>query len=86
MEALPPAVSVVIPCYHGKNLLAEAIESVLLQTHQDFEIVLVDNNADPESKAVMEKFRKAYPNKIRIVFEPDQGVCSARNRGKMDDG
>ena len=81
MESLVPIVSVVIPCYRAKTLLVEAIESVLDQTFQNFEIVLVDNNADSETKNVMEKFRNENPGKIRIVPEPEQGVCSARNRG-----
>jgi glycosyltransferase involved in cell wall biosynthesis len=75
---------VVIPCYRGKNLLAEAITSVLAQTFRNFEILLVDNNADAETKAVMEKFRNDNSGRIRIVQEPEQGVCSARNRGILD--
>lgn len=84
MESSVPVVSVVIPCYRAKTLLVEAIESVLAQTFQNFEIVLVDNNADPETNTVMEKFRNENPEKIRIVPEPEQGVCSARNRGILE--
>ncbi|MEC4682644.1 MAG: glycosyltransferase family 2 protein [Nitrospirota bacterium] len=84
MESRKPEVSVVVPCYRGKNFLAEAIESVLIQTFNNFEILLVDNNADAETKAVMEKFCKENSEKIRIVHEPEQGVCSARNRGIIE--
>ena len=83
-EAEAPEVSVVIPCYRGGELLGEGIDSVLAQTCQNFEIVLVDNNADLTTKAVMERYRSLAPNRIRIVSEPEQGVCSARNRGILE--
>lgn len=79
-----PEISVVIPSYRGGSLLAEAIESVLVQSFQDFEIVLVDNNADPETKAIILRYMKEYPNRIRVFLETEQGVCSARNRGILE--
>ncbi len=51
-EAGAPEVSVVIPCYRGGELLGEGIDSVLAQTCQNFEIVLVDNNADLKSSGI----------------------------------
>lgn len=79
-----PAVSVVIPAYKGGALLAEAIDSVLKQTFQDFEIIIVDNNADPDTRIVISRYKKEHPEKIRIVMESEQGVCSARNRGILE--
>ena len=51
-EAGEPEISVVIPCYRGAELLGEGIDSVLAQTFQNFEIVLVDNNADVKSSGI----------------------------------
>ncbi|MEC4682640.1 MAG: glycosyltransferase family 2 protein [Nitrospirota bacterium] len=79
-----PEVSVVIPCYRGGEHLAEGIESVLAQTFRNFEIVLVDNNVDPETKVVMERYRNSSPERIRIARETGQGACSARNRGILE--
>ena len=79
-----PEISVVIPTYRALDLLRNAIESVLQQTFDDFEIVLVDNNASVDTKKVAEEFRHLHPKKVRIVYESTPGVCSARNRGILE--
>jgi glycosyltransferase involved in cell wall biosynthesis len=79
-----PEISVVIPIYRAVGLLQEAIESVLKQTFEDFEIVLSENNASAETLRLAEGFVQLYPEKIRIVHEPTPGVCSSRNRGILE--
>lgn len=76
-----PAVSVVIPIFRSEGLLEETLESVLNQTFQDFEIILVDNNASSGTRAIADFYKKRFPDLIRIIREPEQGVCSARNTG-----
>jgi len=79
-----PAVSVVITMYREEELLAESLESVLAQTFQDHEIVLVDNNASPGTRAIAENYRSCYPDVVRIVHEPNQGVASGKYRGVLE--
>lgn len=79
-----PLVSVVIPFYRAENLLGITIDSVLAQTFKDYEIVLVDNNANAKSKEVAENQVIKYPEIIRILHEKTQGACSARNRGILE--
>ena len=79
-----PEVSVVITCYRGGKFLAEAIDSVLSQTFRDFEIVLVDNNANEETRDVMRRYLDNCPNVIRSVLQPEQGAPSARNMGILE--
>ena len=76
-----PELSVVIPVYSRGLELAHSIESVLAQTYQNFEIVLVDNNAKDVARSTAKNFVERFPEKIRLVKESDQGVCSARNTG-----
>ena len=76
-----PEISVVITMYRENFLLVQAIESVLSQTFRDFEIVLVDNNCTSVTREVAERYVSRFPGQIRIVHEPVQGVCSARNAG-----
>lgn len=78
-----PDVSVIIPCYSRSWELSESIESVLSQTFQNFELILVDNNAKSATREVIQKFADQFPDKVRVIHEPDQGVCSARNAGIM---
>lgn len=80
-KPVPPVVSVVVPIYSGGALLAPTIESVLCQTFQDFEIILVDNNASEETKSIARDYAQKHPHRIRILNEPIQGNPSARNTG-----
>lgn len=79
-----PRVSVVIPLYKGGKYAEDAISSVLAQTFTDFEIIIVDNNASDESRRHAYPFAERFPEKIRVVPESIQGVCTARNRGILE--
>ncbi|EAY57462.1 MAG: probable glycosyl transferase, family 2 [Leptospirillum rubarum] len=68
-----PEVSVIIPMYREGPLISETIESILSQTFTDYEIILVDNNADPETRGFAEEFVKKHPDKIRLTKETTQG-------------
>jgi glycosyltransferase involved in cell wall biosynthesis len=73
-----PLFSVVIPVYNRAGLLREAITSVLAQTDQDFEIVVVDDGSTDDPERVVKEF--ADP---RIVFlrQKNRGGGAARNTG-----
>jgi GT2 family glycosyltransferase/SAM-dependent methyltransferase len=74
-----PAVSVVIPCFNLGAYLDEAVRSVLGQTYDDFEIVIVDDGSDDEATRLMLATYER-PN-TRILRTPNQGVSRARNAG-----
>ena len=75
----PPTVSVVIPCYNQAQFLPEAVDSVLGQTFQDFEIVVVnDGSTEPESQRALKEF--SAPKTI-VLHQENQGRCRARNNG-----
>ena len=76
-----PKISVVVPMYREGRLVGETIESILSQTFQDFEMIIVDNNSDMETLQTAKVYADKYPHKIRIVKELVQGIPSARNRG-----
>ena len=70
------SVAVVIPCYKQAHYLADAIDSVLAQTHPDVELVVVDDGSPDEVEAVTSR----YPG-VRCVRQPNQGLAAARNTG-----
>ncbi|MDA8059415.1 MAG: glycosyltransferase family 2 protein [Nitrospiraceae bacterium] len=78
---MTPEISVLITLYQEGDLLRETIDSVLDQTFKNFEIVLVDNNAFPETLSIATSYAERFPDRIRIVKESEQGICSARNTG-----
>jgi glycosyltransferase involved in cell wall biosynthesis len=72
-----PAVSVIIPCYNLGQYLDEAVESVLAQTYQDFEIVIVDDGStDATTRALLTDYRRA---RTRVIRTAHGGVSAARN-------
>jgi glycosyltransferase involved in cell wall biosynthesis/SAM-dependent methyltransferase len=70
------SVAVVIPCYNQAHFLADAIESVLAQTHPDVELVVVDDGSPDDVGAVTAR----YPG-VRCVRQSNQGLAAARNTG-----
>jgi len=70
-------VSVIIPTYNRGWILKEAIDSVLGQTFDGYELIVVDDGSDDHTSEILEN----YSNKIRIIRQANQGVSAARNRG-----
>ena len=61
-----PLVSVVTPCYNGEPYLAECIESVLSQTYDNFEYIIVNNKSTDNSLEIAHKYA-AKDHRIRVV-------------------
>ena len=76
-----PIVSIVMPFYREGSLLIPAIESILDQTFKQWELVLIDNNASEDTRQIARHYATAFPEKVRLFHEPEQGVISARNTG-----
>jgi glycosyltransferase involved in cell wall biosynthesis len=76
---VPPAVSVIVPCFNLGQYLEEAIDSVLSQTFQDFEIIVVnDGSSDQTTNALLADFQRPQ---TRVLQTAHAGLASARNLG-----
>ncbi|HOE71112.1 MAG TPA: glycosyltransferase family A protein [Brevefilum sp.] len=73
--------SVVIPLYNKENHIQRAINSVLNQTIQDFELIIVDDGSTDGSFEVANAIQDP---RIRIIRQENRGVSAARNRGIME--
>jgi glycosyltransferase involved in cell wall biosynthesis len=74
-----PKVSVIIPCYNQGIYIDEAVDSLLAQTFQDFEIVIInDGSTDEETNRILASYNKP---KTRVITTKNQGLASARNEG-----
>lgn len=71
-----PLVSVVMPAYNAAPWIAETLESVLTQTFQDFEVIVVDDGSTDDTAAVVARFAR-----VRCIRKPNGGPASARNVG-----
>jgi len=73
-----PRVSVIIPCYNLDAYLDEAVRSVLAQTLQDFEIIVVnDGSTDPETNRLLTEYRR--PRTQVLATAENRGLPAARN-------
>ena len=74
-------VSVIIPLYNKEQHIERTIRSVLKQTHQEFEVIVVDDGSTDRSVEVV---RAIDDSRIRLILQANQGVSAARNRGVRD--
>ena len=70
-------ISVIIPNYNYARYLDQAIESVLVQSYENIELIVVNNGSTDNSLEVLEK----YEDKIRLINQPNLGQSGARNSG-----
>lgn len=73
--------SVLIPVYNTEKYLEECLQSVLNQTYQDFEIVIVDDGSIDNSGKICDEYQEKYPGKIKVIHKENQGLISARRVG-----
>lgn len=79
MNKQHPLVSVVIPCYNQGQYLDDAVSSVLAQTYQAFEIIIVnDGSTVPETIEILKNYNKP---KTTVIHTDNQGLAAARNNG-----
>jgi glycosyltransferase involved in cell wall biosynthesis len=73
-----PKVSVIIPVYNSERFIKETIESVLNQTCQDFEIIIIDDGSIDKSAEIIKSFTD---RRILYIYQKNEGVSAARNKG-----
>lgn len=71
-------ISVIIPLYNKVGRIADTLDSVLAQTFDDFEVVVVNDGSTDGSDAIVRQCKDA---RVRIIDQPNGGVSAARNRG-----
>jgi glycosyltransferase involved in cell wall biosynthesis len=75
---MTPKVSIIMPCYNYDRYIDEAILSVLAQTEQDWELIVVDDGSTDNSLATAQQHQD---QRIRVLSQSNQGVSAARNNG-----
>lgn len=75
-----PLVSVIIPVYQVEKTLPKCVNSILQQTFDRFEVILVDDGSPDESGSICNKFSK-LDKRVVVIHQKNQGVSAARNNG-----
>lgn len=76
---MQPLVSAIVPAYNAEQFLAGALDSALAQTLQASEIVVTDDGSTDGTGALADRYAATYPDRIRVVHQPNGGLVAARN-------
>ena len=74
-------VSVIVPVYNVAEYLSECLDSLVNQTLQDIEILVVDDGSTDGSAAIIDDYARRHPHKIRAFHQKNYGNSVARNLG-----
>ena len=72
-----PLISVILPTFNRGWILKEAVDSVLAQEFEDFELIVVDDGSTDNTRELL----MGYSDSLRVMYQQNAGVSAARNRG-----
>lgn len=75
-----PEISVIVPVYNSEPYLEECIDSILIQSFSNFELLLIDDGSTDLSSRLCDDYAKKN-ERVRVVHKKNGGVSSARNLG-----
>lgn len=73
-------ISVIIPVYNVEQYLPQCVESILAQTYQNLEIILVDDGSTDDSGRLCDALAQR-DGRVRVIHKPNGGLSDARNAG-----
>ncbi|MBE6458866.1 MAG: glycosyltransferase [Alphaproteobacteria bacterium] len=79
MKSLPE-ISVIIPCFNAEQYIAECLDSVLGQTFNDYEVIIIDDGSTDASLKIIQTYVAKY-NHFKLIKQLNKGVVYARNKG-----
>lgn len=80
LVAMKYKVSIIVPVYNVQRYLSRCLDSLLLQTLSEIEIICVDDGSSDDSPRIIEEY-KARDSRVRMIHQQNAGVSAARNAG-----
>lgn len=75
-----PLISIIIPCYNVEEFVENSLNSVLKQTYENLEIIIIDDGSKDGTLKILEEF-KSKDSRIHLISQNNQGQSVARNKG-----
>lgn len=75
-----PKISVIVPVYNAQNFIGKCIESILNQTYQNLEIILINDGSSDDSLNICNTY-KQKDSRVIVINQENEGTSSARNKG-----
>ena len=75
-----PVLSIIVPVFKAEQFLHKCVDSILGQTLQDLELILVDDGSPDKSGSICEAYAKK-DSRVRVIHQQNAGVSAARNAG-----
>ena len=73
--------SIITVCYNSEKTIEKALNSVLNQTYDNYEYIVVDGRSNDATVSIIRKYEQLFNGKMRYVSEKDQGIYDAMNKG-----
>lgn len=80
MKNFLPLISVIVPVYNAQDYVERCVRSLMKQTYQNLEIILIDDGSTDDSLDICGKL-KMEDGRIRVFSQPNRGVGAVRNLG-----
>ena len=75
-----PLISVIVPVYNAQDYLRYCVDSILTQSHTNFELILVDDGATDDSPHICDEYA-AQDSRVHVIHQENGGIAKAQNTG-----
>lgn len=76
-----PEVSIVVPVYNAEKYIRATIDSVIAQSFQDWQLILVNDGSRDNTLTILREYESSFPEKIKCIDKKNSGVSDTRNLG-----
>ena len=74
-------ISIITATYNSGATISDTVESVLRQTHIDYEYIIIDGCSKDGTLDILRRYEPMFGGRMHIISEPDKGIYDAMNKG-----
>lgn len=74
-------ISIITATYNSEQTLKDTLESVLNQTYQDYEHIIIDGKSKDNTMKIVKEYEERYNGRLKYISEKDTGLYDAMNKG-----